>query len=401
MLFFVLYMALMIFSAKSKTINQDEARESSNSTPTQQNGSLMSSMTSADSAIAECTLIGDKRHGPKQEPAAHQQRSYQNQPPPQQQIYGEFYFARDDSLYPTQQLQQQQQQANYKTINERTPLVLATATIRPQPANELRLDLGSNIKHNNNQQTLEQQLCNNSLDIAMKNSICLSKNDAFLVSNKSKHYEFDDGFHDDNWVSSKWILVPMLPLTLSMKVLTPCKFKNTCWTIWTFLVSIALIGGLTYVSVWMVHLFGQTIGIPETVAGMTILSWGTGIPELIASIVLIKKTAQADMAICNTIGSNVIDVSFCLSLPWLVKCFMNKAAHMKPEVEIQSSALPWTSFTLLVSVLLLLLVFKLHNWILDASVGIWLSVIYVTFVGTATYLEYTFSESGFDLLSFL
>lgn len=122
--------------------------------------------------------------------------------------------------------------------------------------------------------------------------------------------------HNSKWVSSRWIQVPMLPLTLSMRLLMPYKFKSTCWTIWTFLISIIVIGGLTYVSVWMVHSLSQCLGIPEVVAGMTILSWGTGIPELIASIVLIRKTAEADMAISNTIGSNVIDISFCLSLPW-------------------------------------------------------------------------------------
>lgn len=123
-------------------------------------------------------------------------------------------------------------------------------------------------------------------------------------------------FQHENWVSSRWILIPMLPLTLGLNILTPCKFKNTFWTIWTFLVSISLIGALTYISIWMVHMSSRVVGLPETIAGMTILSWGTGVPELIASIVLIKKTAQADMAICNTIGSNVIDVSFCLSVPW-------------------------------------------------------------------------------------
>lgn len=125
-----------------------------------------------------------------------------------------------------------------------------------------------------------------------------------------------DSEKHSNWVSSNWILVPMFPLTFSMKLLMPGKFKTTFWTIWSFLISIFLIGALTYVSVWMVHSLSRTLGIPETVAGMTILSWGTGIPELIASIVLIRKTAEADMAISNTIGSNVIDISFCLSLPW-------------------------------------------------------------------------------------
>lgn len=126
----------------------------------------------------------------------------------------------------------------------------------------------------------------------------------------------NNNFQHENWVKTRWILVPMLPLTFGMNILTPCKFKNTFWTIWTFVVSISLIGALTYVSVWMVHMSSRVVGIPETIAGMTILSWGTGIPELIASIVLIKKTSQADMAICNTIGSNIIDISFCLSIPW-------------------------------------------------------------------------------------
>jgi len=80
---------------------------------------------------------------------------------------------------------------------------------------------------------------------------------------------------------------------------------------------------------------------------------------------------------------------------------MNKAAGMKPEVEVQSAALPWTSFTLFLSVVILLLVLKFHNWELSSSVGVWLLVTYATFVGCATYLESTYSHSGLDLLAMI
>lgn len=199
-----------------------------------------------------------------------------------------------------------------------------------------------NDNNNNNNNKMITDSFRLNLGIAIKNSSCLIKNNTddvvvnFIAGNDKSsldhraNYDVENGSkihnqimsndinhnEESNWVSSKWILVPMFPLTLSMRVLMPRKLRSTFWTIWTFVISVTVIGGLTYVSVWMVHSLGQCLGIPETVAGMTILSWGTGVPELIASIVLIRKTAEADMAISNTIGSNVIDVSFCLSVPW-------------------------------------------------------------------------------------
>ena len=70
-------------------------------------------------------------------------------------------------------------------------------------------------------------------------------------------------------------------------------------------------------------------------------------------------------------------------------------------MEIQSAALPWTSFTLLLSVVLLLLILKFHHWELSCSVGVWLTVTYVAFVVVATYLESSFSGTGLDLLAFV
>lgn len=333
-----MYMAFMIFSAK----NSKNCSGSMSSSLT----SSCTSNSSTDSAIAEChikTIAATGKRGPSGRGEIGNEQVGEH-------AYGQFYFANDTTCKANQH-----QQKKYQSIDERTPLVTSFAA-SGEHQHQIYIPI---VDHQ--QQQLKQKVDSSSighgvanmvddsgsvsldLGIAIKNSTCLVKDigknhfiagSSCALDNKRKKQmkhvvdndDDDDGGGggggsgyddaDDNWVRSNWILVPVLPLTLSMKALTPCKFKNTCWTIWTFLVSIALIGGLTYVSVWMVHLFGQSVGIPETVAGMTVLSWGTGIPELIASIVLIKKTAQADMAICNTIGSNVIDLSFCLSLPW-------------------------------------------------------------------------------------
>jgi Ca2+/Na+ antiporter len=297
-----MYMAFMIFCAQTSKGSSQDSKQSS----------LTNSYVSTDSAIAECgnaaktcNYLNAKFSTDHQQPVMEHQ---------QQQVYGQYYLTNATQgvgyLYHSGD---HFNNGGKKTsgVSERTPLVVS---VQNKSCDVGYMGLNTNYPNKDNSCLSMSQpnlIDSISIDlgIAIKNSTCLVKNvdqDEINARNYEEH----------NWLSSKWVLLPMFPLTLSMKVLTPLKFKNTCWTVWTFIVSICLIGALTYVSVWVVHLIGQQLGIPETVAGMTILSWGTGIPELIASIVLIKKTAQADMAICNTIGSNVIDASFCLSLPW-------------------------------------------------------------------------------------
>lgn len=308
LLFFVMYMAFMIFCAQSR--GRPEVRpEGSLRSGASFSSSLSNSYVSTDSAIAECSN--------KKSNASRQQLLGDRQ-----QVYGQFYFAN------ATQGAHQLYGSGKQVATERTPLVghnkensnnkeknwTRSCDQIAIPADHL---LYPSLQPLSEQQQHLSESVSVDLGIAIKNSTCLLRKGPEVAETGNKlHLDGHGEEEHHGWLSSNWVLVPMLPITLCLRLLAPLKFKNTCWTIWTFLVSIALIGALTYVSVWMVHLFGQAVGVPETVAGMTILSWGTGIPELIASIVLIKKTAQADMAICNTIGSNVIDASFCLSLPW-------------------------------------------------------------------------------------
>ncbi|XP_054157140.1 sodium/potassium/calcium exchanger 3-like [Oppia nitens] len=200
-----------------------------------------------------------------------------------------------------------------------------------------------------------------------------------------------DDEDDDNWVNKnvvcKWMLMPM---TLLLMITLP---KPTKWCfILTFTISVVWIGALTYVCVWMVTIIGFTFGLPDTVSGLTLLAAGTSVPELISSVLVVRKASQADMAICNSIGSNIFDILFCLGVPWLLKSviwmFQKGTIDLaSTAVPIDSTALPLTTFCLLMSIFALLATFQLTKWKLGLTVGIVCSIIYIIFVIISSVLE--------------
>ncbi|CAG2111809.1 unnamed protein product, partial [Medioppia subpectinata] len=196
---------------------------------------------------------------------------------------------------------------------------------------------------------------------------------------------------EEDWIESscffKWLLFPM---TLLFKITLP-KPTKLCFII-TFLISIIWIGSLTYVCVWMVTIIGYTFGLPDTVSGLTLLAAGTSVPELISSVLVVKKASQADMAICNSIGSNIFDILFCLGVPWFLKSviWMFQKGTFSLEataVPIDSTALPLTTFSLLVTIFALLATFQATKWKLGLTVGITCSIIYVIFCIISSLLE--------------
>lgn len=367
MLFFVMYMAFMIFCAQTKRSKHRGRRASTSSTTSAaSNGKQSESL--ADSAMNSVEHDGNSTHN-----SVSSNQSVESYVSDRTSSLGDYPAKKNARIQSTRKSEYQpidgapkatiSKHFPYNTnaimdykpvvldsfankpiiINEKTPLVSGKKQAQSFQNNPRFTENDTN-NHFKYQMPIEKDWKINDanfdpnnfsvdLGIAIKNSTCLLKSteiihDSSIYKNnhdlildtqkalKQSNVNPDEEQQHSDWISSNWILVPMFPLTLGMKVLMPGKFKTTFSTIWSFLISIGLIGALTYIAVWMVHLLGKLLGIPDTVAGMTILSWGTGIPELIASIVLIRKTAEADMAISNTIGSNVIDVSFCLSLPW-------------------------------------------------------------------------------------
>ena len=71
-------------------------------------------------------------------------------------------------------------------------------------------------------------------------------------------------------------------------------------------------------------------GISETLVGLTIVSVGTSLPELVTSIMAVRK-GETDIAIGNVIGSNIFNILFVLGLSGTISQLV-----IKPEALIDS-----------------------------------------------------------------
>ncbi|XP_042631621.1 sodium/potassium/calcium exchanger 5 [Cyprinus carpio] len=171
-----------------------------------------------------------------------------------------------------------------------------------------------------------------------------------------------------------WVL--SLPVIVLLFLTVPdCRrrFWRKCYMI-TFLMSAVWISGFTYVLVWMVTVVGETLGIPDTVMGMTLLAAGTSIPDTVVSV-MVAREGKADMAMSNIVGSNVFDM-LCLGLPWFIKTVFVDTGS---PVEVNSSGLVFMSCTLLLSIVFLFVAVHINGWKLDWKLGLVSLVCYVLF----------------------
>ncbi|XP_066491140.1 sodium/potassium/calcium exchanger 5 [Tiliqua scincoides] len=171
-----------------------------------------------------------------------------------------------------------------------------------------------------------------------------------------------------------WVL--SLPIITLLYLTTPdCRrqfWKN--WFMLTFLMSAVWISVFTYVLVWMVTIVGETLQIPETVMGLTLLAAGTSMPDTVASVMVARK-GSGDMAMSNIVGSNVFDL-LCLGLPWFIKTAF---ADTSGPVEVNSSGLTYTAISLVCSIAFIFLAVHLNGWKLDKKLGAVCLVMYLIF----------------------
>ena len=57
----------------------------------------------------------------------------------------------------------------------------------------------------------------------------------------------------------------------------------------------------------------EGVGLSQTLIGLTVVAFGTSLPELVTSIVAAKKN-EVDMAVGNVIGSNIFNILFVLGI---------------------------------------------------------------------------------------
>ncbi|XP_023261611.1 sodium/potassium/calcium exchanger 5 [Seriola lalandi dorsalis] len=171
-----------------------------------------------------------------------------------------------------------------------------------------------------------------------------------------------------------WVL--SLPI-ITLLFLTIPDCRRRFWKKWfmiTFLMSAVWISGFTYLLVWMVTVVGETLGIPDTVMGLTLLAAGTSIPDTVASV-MVAREGKADMAMSNIVGSNVFDM-LCLGLPWFIKTAFVDTDN---PVEVNSTGLVFISSTLLLSIIFLFVAVHVNGWKLNWKLGIVSLFCYILF----------------------
>ncbi|MGH0173349.1 UNVERIFIED_CONTAM: hypothetical protein FKN15_078392 [Acipenser sinensis] len=92
-----------------------------------------------------------------------------------------------------------------------------------------------------------------------------------------------------------------------------------------------------------------------------------------------------DMAVSNTIGSNVFDILIGLGLPWGLQTMV---VHYGSVVKINSRGLVYSVVLLLGSVGLTVMAVHINKWKLDKKLGVYVLVLYAVFLSFSVMIEF-------------
>ncbi|KYN26792.1 Sodium/potassium/calcium exchanger 3 [Trachymyrmex cornetzi] len=179
------------------------------------------------------------------------------------------------------------------------------------------------------------------------------------------------------WFYLVWPLKFMLFVTIP-----DTRYKR--WKNWysvTFIMCVIWIAVASYLTSWMTTVLGDTIGIPDSVMGITFQAAGGNIPELV-SIIILSRQGNADMGMSNTLGSNTLDILLCLGLPWMIKILL-----YQKDIEIVSGALRFSVLSIVLCVIAFYLVTALCKYRLNKKVGVICLILYAIFLVFALSFE--------------
>ncbi|XP_070450584.1 sodium/potassium/calcium exchanger 4 isoform X2 [Equus przewalskii] len=183
---------------------------------------------------------------------------------------------------------------------------------------------------------------------------------------------------------AKWVFTWPLIFLLCVTVPNCSKPRWEKFFMVTFVTATLWIAVFSYVMVWLVTIIGYTLGIPDVIMGITFLAAGTSVPDCMASLIVARQ-GLGDMAVSNTIGSNVFDILVGLGIPWGLQTMVINCGS---TVKINSRGLVYSVVLLLGSVALTVLGIHLNKWRLDRKLGIYVLVLYVVFLCFSIMIEF-------------
>ncbi|KAK6479126.1 sodium/potassium/calcium exchanger 4-like [Huso huso] len=182
----------------------------------------------------------------------------------------------------------------------------------------------------------------------------------------------------------KWLFSWPVLLLLYFTVPNCAKPRWEKYFMLSFILSTVWIAVFSYFMVWMVTVIGYTLGIPDVIMGITFLAAGTSVPDCMASLIVARQ-GLGDMAVSNTIGSNVFDILIGLGLPWGLQTMV---VNYGSVVKINSRGLVYSVVLLLGSVGLTVMAVHINKWKLDKKLGVYVLVLYAVFLCFSVMIEF-------------
>jgi len=142
----------------------------------------------------------------------------------------------------------------------------------------------------------------------------------------------------------------------------------------TFLISILLIGVISYILVESAVGMGGVLNINPTIIALTVLAAGTSIPDLISSVIVAKR-GRGDMAVSNAIGSNIFDILFGLGVPWLIVLSFNGGA-----ITVGTENLVGSIVLLFATVISVFFILFVRKWTIGRKAGLFLIGLYILYL---------------------
>uniref|UniRef100_A0A8C8A4J6 Sodium/calcium exchanger membrane region domain-containing protein n=1 Tax=Oryzias sinensis TaxID=183150 RepID=A0A8C8A4J6_9TELE len=174
----------------------------------------------------------------------------------------------------------------------------------------------------------------------------------------------------------KWVITWPLSLLLYCTVPNCVLPRWHRWFMVTFVASTMWIAVFSYQMVWMVTIISYTLDIPDYIMGITFLAAGTSVPDCMASLIVARQ-GMGDMAVSNSIGSNIFDILLGLGFPWALRTLV---VDHGSTVSINNKGLVYSVILLLASVFLTVISVHLNHWRLDRRLGLGLLFLYAIFL---------------------
>ncbi|XP_029304888.1 sodium/potassium/calcium exchanger 3-like isoform X2 [Cottoperca gobio] len=174
----------------------------------------------------------------------------------------------------------------------------------------------------------------------------------------------------------KWLIKWPLGLLLYCTVPNCIRPRWHRWFMVTFVASTLWIAIFSYLMVWMVTIISDTLDIPDYIMGITFLAAGTSVPDCMASLIVARQ-GMGDMAVSNSIGSNIFDILLGLGFPWALRTLVVEHGS---SVSINNKGLVYSVVLLLASVFLTVMSVHLNHWRLDRRLGLGLLFLYAIFL---------------------